>query len=107
MDGQKRRIRWSKTGLCLATLYASAAAILFHNAMTCTGWVCDFVAFPVFLPAGEIYWWPFSGKLDYVPDPMRRWEFVIPAAITNIVIYYGVGSLIGGGFRRLFQRRRA
>jgi len=78
-----------------------AAIILFHEAMTCTSMFCDLVAMPVFLPAGWIYWLPFSGALNYVADPMRRWEFVIPVTATNAVIYYFLGFAIASGIRKL------
>lgn len=71
--------------------------------MTCVGMLCDLVAFAVFLPAGYIYWLPFSGQLNYVPDPMREWKFVIPAVITNLVFYYFLGYVVSAAFREVFQ----
>jgi hypothetical protein len=62
-------IRWSKTGSFSAALYTIAAAFLFHEAMACGGMLCDLVALSVFVPAGYLYWVPFSGQLNYVPDP--------------------------------------
>lgn len=91
----------SRSGWCLAALYLAAAGILFSRAMTCASMLCDLVAMPVFLPAGWLYWLPFSGSLNYVADPMRRWEFVIPAIITNAAIYYFAGFAIASGIRRL------
>lgn len=91
----------SRSGWFLAGIYMVAAIILFHEAMTCTSMFCDLVAMPVFLPAGWIYWLPFSGALNYVADPMRRWEFVIPVTATNAVIYYFLGFAIASGIRKL------
>ena len=94
-------MRWSQTGLSFVLAYVAIAAYMFHDAMTCIGWVCDLGAIFVFPPAGEIYWWPFSGQ---VPNPMRRWEFVIPAALTNMVIYYFLGNVVGAVLRKLSTR---
>jgi hypothetical protein len=88
----------------LSALYAIAAGFLFHEAMTCGDWMCDFVAFPAWLPAGYIYWLPFSGPLGYIPDPMRRWAFVVPTVVTNAVAYYFIGFALGVAFRELRKR---
>lgn len=91
----------SRSGWTLALLYLVAAIILFHQAMACMTMFCDSAALPVFLPAGWLYWLPFSGSLNYVADPMRHWQFVIPAAVTNAIVYYFVGLAIGQVFNSL------
>jgi len=100
--------RVSKAGLLFAGLYAIGAAILFRESLTCATWMCDLVALPVFLPAGYIFWAPFSGPVDYIPDPLDRWIFVVPAALTNLVLYYYVGYGLGaaiGALRRTLKSR--
>jgi hypothetical protein len=87
--------------MALAALYAIAVIILFHQAMTCMTMFCDSVALPVFLPAGWLDLLPFSGPLNYVANPMHRWRFLIPAVVTNAIIYYFIGSAIGSVFGRL------
>ena len=94
----------SRTGWGFATVYLVAALFLFHYAMTCHDWMCDLAAVPVFFPGGLIPWLPFSGRFDYVPDPMRRWAFVIPAVLLNLGIYYLIGFAIGAGGRKLYRR---
>ena len=104
-SGERRKSHRSKTGLIFAALYTAAAMYLFHEAMTCIGIACDLLAFFVWLPAGYIYWFPFSGVFgNYVPNPMSRWEFVIPTAVSNIVVYYFFGSAVGAGFRKFVKR---
>ena len=98
-------MQWSKTGLVSAALYSISAVFLFGKAMTCIGIACGLVALPVFLPAGYIYWFPFSGKLgNYVPDPLSGWAFVIPTAITNMVFYYFLGHAVAAAFAKMFNR---
>ncbi len=98
-------IRRSKTGLVFAGLYVIAATAMFFVALTCSSdWMCDLIALPAFVPAGYLYWLPFSGQFNYIPDPVRRWEFIIPALITNAALYYLAGSAAELLFKRLFNR---
>jgi hypothetical protein len=34
---------------------------------------------------------------------MRKWEFVIPTAVTNVVFYYFLGHAVGGASRKSFK----
>lgn len=100
-------VRLSKSGALFAALYLMPAAFLFREALTCGTMLCDLVAFPVFVPAGLVYWLPFSklGPLTYVPNPMSQWRFVIPTMVTNLVSYYFLGWGVGTVARKWFRPR--
>ncbi len=96
----------SKTGRLLAALYAVAAVALFHEAMTCGVMLCDLVAIYVFLPLGYLVWLPWSGQMNYVANPMVRWEFVIPAVLGNLLFYYFIGATCACLWRKVCARLR-
>jgi hypothetical protein len=87
----------------LAALYLIAATFLFFEAMTCTdGFFCGIAAIPVFAPAGFLYSRILS---SYVSSPaILQWEVIIPAVLTNTVLYYFLGYAVDAAFRKLFKR---
>ena len=100
----------SRTGLVLAAVYLLFAALLFHEALTCVGWVCDLVSLPVVLPFG----WPIAWLTDQlhgiVPIPghtvtahLRNWYFILPTALANVLFYYWLGRQIERLVRRLLR----
>jgi hypothetical protein len=92
---------WSVIGTVLALLYLSATMMLYREANRHVGiWLPDLELVFAFLPAGMIFWWPFSGRfrrfgLPHICNPMRRWEFIIPTVLTNTALYYLLGYLVG------------
>ena len=104
MRNMPMRFPRSKTGTVFAVLYGLAAIILFPEAVTCKVWMCEFTAWPVWLPMGYLFWLPYSGHLDYVPDPTRHWNFIIPAFLANVLLWYIVGMLLGKASSSLYGR---
>jgi hypothetical protein len=107
---QTRRIvannRWrSKTGWIFVAIYLVAAFFLFRDALTCGGMLCDLPAIFVFLPAGEVYYVVSNFLFGYDPGPFREWRFIIPSVLTNVVLYYFLGRLMGWLTMRFLIRK--
>jgi hypothetical protein len=104
----------SKGGSCLSLVYIIAAILLFHDAMTCGGLLCDLSALLVWLPAGILYFtaynlldkWFVFGDIGATAAPARQWLFIIPTVITNAVIYYFIGYGISAALTKVFESRR-
>lgn len=94
----------SKTGWLFAALYTVAGVVIFHEAMTCGTMLCDIVAIYVFLPFGYLLWLPWSGQMDYIANPMVRWEFVVPAVLGNLFFYYFIGAALACLWRKVRAR---
>lgn len=92
-----KRCLKSPTACLLLAVYLALACLLFHEALTCTGWACDLVALPVALPLGLPLAWLFNGldSLFILPDLsaglMRKWHFILPTVAANAVFYFWVG----------------
>lgn len=108
-DGSSTRT--SRAGLVLAAVYLLLATLLFHEALTCVGWVCDLVSLPVVLPFG----WPIAWLTDRLhgifPIPghtvtahLRNWYFILPTALANTLFYYWLGRQLERLVRRLLRR---
>lgn len=90
--------------------YLILAGFLFHDALTCVGWVCDLVALPVVLPLGFPIAWLFDG-IDYLfvlPDLttglLRKWRFILPTVLGNAVFYFWAGWQLEKLVTRLHRR---
>lgn len=103
----------SRTGWVLVVAYLAFAALLFGQASTCTGWLCDLVALPVALPLGLpvawlidwIHWMqPIPGHIPSVH--FGNAYFILPTVAANAVLYFLAGHLIEASVRR-WRRRRA
>lgn len=103
----------SATGLALAGAYLLFAAVLFHEALTCTRALCDLAAIPAIVPFGFPVAW-LTDWLDgiflfpgYTPGgQLRYWTFILPTVALNALFY----AWVGGQVARLWnwwQRRRA
>jgi hypothetical protein len=98
--------RWrSTTGWICVAAYLVVAFFLFRDALTCTGMLCDLPALFVFLPAGEVYYVVSNALLGYDPAPLTEWRFILPSVLTNVVLYYFVGRLVGRVTTRLLVRK--
>src|ERR1700690_1481508 len=98
----------SRTGLTFVFVYLMAAVFLIWDALTCVGMLCDLSGFLVLLPAGWAYYVVSNFFLGYDPDPLVgydmighdphrfiKWGFIIPSVLTNVMIIYFAGYLIG------------
>ena len=103
----------SRTGWVLVVAYLAFAALLFGQASTCTGWLCDLVALPVALPLGLpvawlidwIHWMqPIPGHIPSVH--FGNAYFILPTVAANAVLYFLAGHLIEASVRR-WRRGRA
>lgn len=98
----------SKTGCALAALYAVGAAVLFYQAITCTGWLCHVVAVPAMVPFGVVLsllidWldrlFLFPG---YSPDALILSPYyIVVTVLGNMAFYYGLGAMMAAGWKRL------
>jgi hypothetical protein len=78
------------------------ACLLFYQAFTCSGWVCDLVSLPAVFPLGFPIawltdwidaWWHIPG---HVPTfHLRNWYFILPTLIANAIFYYWLGKCLG------------
>lgn len=89
----------SKTGWTFAGLYLLITAWAYGQAVTCHTMFCDFVALYGFLPAGALYVvaYPFVDRwfgFGYIVNPHLTLGFVIPAIITNVLLYYFIGRAV-------------
>ena len=107
----------SRTGLIFVATYLMAAVFLLRDGLTCTGMLCDLPAFLVLLPAGWVFYAVSNFVLGYDPDPLVgynlvghdlqrfiKWGFIIPSVLTNVIIIYFVGYLIGRSATRFIVR---
>ena len=97
----------SRIGCVLLTAYFILAVYLFHQALTCKGWVCDLVALPAAFPLGFPIAWLFDG-IDYLfvlPDLtsglLRKWYFILPTVLANAIFYFWAGWQLEKLVRRL------
>jgi hypothetical protein len=92
----------STTGWVLVTGYLVLAAFLFHEARTCTGWVCDLVALPAIVPFGFPIAWLTDWVHVFFPIPrhipsfhLGNWYFILPTVLANAVFYFWLGRQFG------------
>jgi hypothetical protein len=98
----------SRTGIILMSLYLIAGCILFYEAYTCTGFLCDLVALPVVFPLGFPIAWITDG-IDYmfqIPGHVptfhfRNWYFIVPTLLANTFFYYWLGRFSEKTVRRV------
>ena len=101
----------SRTGWAFVTAYLILAGLLFHQALTCTGWVCDLVALPVAFPLG----FPIAWLIDWIHSlfvipghtssfHLRNWYFILPTVLANAIFYYWAGRQLEKSANRLLQR---
>ena len=65
---------------------------------------CGITAIPVLIPAGVVYLFLFS---EYLANPpILQWPLLIPTLMTNAVLYYLIGRLVGRQIDKIKQRRR-
>lgn len=100
----------SRIGWAFVAAYLILASLLFHQALTCTGWVCDLVALPVVFPLGFPISWLTDWVHAYLPIPghtpsfhLRNWYFILPTASANALFYYWVGRQLQKLRNRLHQ----
>jgi len=97
-----KRLGKSKCGWLFATSYVAVASVLFYQAFTCTGWVCDLVALPAAFPLG----FPIAWLTDWIDSWLvipghtpsfhfRNWYFIVPTFAANSLFYYWVGRFVG------------
>lgn len=108
-----QRTAWwsSKAGWAFLVAYLVLAAVLFHEALTCTGWVCDLAAIPAMVPLGFPIAWITDG-LDrifvfpgHVPSfHLRNWYFILPTVVANSLFYFWLGRQAGRLFGWLSRR---
>jgi len=101
-----RKMWQSKTGWAFAAAYMIAVFVLFWNAFTCMGMLCDLPAVFVFAPAGLAYYPAANFLFGYIIDPFREWGLIIPSVLTNVTLYYYVGYLIGWVARGFLDRKK-
>lgn len=100
----------SKCGWALSSAYIALAGVLWYQAFTCSGWVCDLVALPAVFPLGFPIAWvtDWIDSLVLIPGHtptfhMRNWYFIIPTVAANAVFYYWLGKLVGLLVNRLLS----
>jgi len=95
------RLLRSKSGWAVAALYLLASLLLLvHSAQCRDGFFCGVGAVPMLVPAGFAYLLLLA---DHVPSPAAlQWPVFVPSMLTNAVLYYLLGALLG----RLSQGRR-
>jgi hypothetical protein len=101
--------RASRTGWVFLVAYLVLAGYLFHEALTCSDWVCDLVALPAAFPLGILIAWLYDG-IDYLfvlphltGGLLHRWHFILPTVLANAVFYFWAGRQIEKLLRRLFS----
>ena len=101
----KGAILKSRVGLALATIYLVVSVALLFAAMHCRDdFFCGITAIPVLIPAGVVYLLLFS---EYLANPpILQWPLLIPTLMTNAVLYYLIGRLVGRQIDKIKQRRR-
>ena len=75
--------------------------MLFYQAYTCSGWVCDLVAVPAAFPLGFPIAW-ITDWIDswfsipgHIPSfHFRNWYFMVPTLIANSIAYYWLGKWV-------------
>ncbi|QTF93726.1 hypothetical protein [Halomonas sp. BM-2019] len=104
----------SKCGWLLSACYIAMAGILFYQALTCSGWMCDLVALPTVFPLGFPIawlidwidaWWHIPG---HVPTfQLRNGYFILPTVIANAIFYYGLGKLLAILAHRVISKNKS
>ena len=91
----------SRAGWALAGLYLAVALLALWRAFTCRDdFFCGIETIPMLVPAGFFYLWLL---VDHLPSPaLLQWPLIVPTLITNVVLYYLLGRLIG---KRVSRRR--
>jgi hypothetical protein len=101
----------SLSGVILMAVYLVIGGILFYEALTCSGWLCDLTALPAVFPVGLPIAW-ITDWINYmyqipghVPTfHIRNWYFIVPTMLANAVFYYCLGSLGGRLIRKIHSR---
>lgn len=75
--------------------------VLFYQAFTCEGWVCDSVALPAAVPVGLLVvplldWLDAVFVLPYGTAYLRNAYVVVPVVLGNMLFYYWLGAMIPG-----------
>ena len=90
--------------------YVISAGFLFHEALTCMGFLCHLVALIPAFPLGFLIAWLFEG-MDYLfvlPDLAsnltRKWHFILPTVLANAGFYFWAGWQLEKLVRRLLRR---
>lgn len=110
--GAVRKPGRSKCGWLFSFGYFAVASMLFYQANTCSGWVCDLVALPAAFPLG----FPIAWLTDWVDSwfsipghtpsfHFRNWYFIVPTLIANSIAYYWLGKLIAVVTHRVWSGR--
>jgi hypothetical protein len=113
----------SKTGLAFAVSYLIAAVFFLWDGLTCVGMLCDLPAFLALLPAGGVYYVVSNFFFSYDPDPLIgfypslsargapvrfiKWGFIVPSVLTNLILFYCVGHMIGQLATRFWPRGKS
>ncbi len=101
----------SWTGWAFMATYLILAGFLFHQALSCRGWVCDLVALPAAFPFG----FPVAWLIDWIDYMFRipghtptfhfsNWYFIIPTVLINAVFYYWIGKQLEALLKHLLRR---
>jgi hypothetical protein len=101
-------------GIILMAAYLVIGCILFYEALTCSGWLCDLAAMPAIFPLGFPIAW-ITDWINYmynIPGHVptfhfRNWYFIVPTMLANAVFYYWLGSLAGRLIRKIRSRSSA
>ncbi len=92
--------RWrSRTGWNLVATYILLAAVVWYEAFTCSGWVCDLAALPGVFPLGFPIAW-LTGWTSHLQESY----FIGPTVLSNSVFYYWLGHLLVGLVDHLRRR---
>lgn len=104
----------SRTGWALVAAWLLLAGVLWYQAFSCTGWVCDLVALPAIFPLGFPIAWvtDWIDQLFQIPghtptSHIRNGYFIVPTVLANSAFYYGLGHLLGGLVNRLRRMNRS
>lgn len=102
----------SRIGWIFLILYLVLAGVLFHEALTCSGWVCDLAAIPAIIPLGFPIGWLIDAIDTMFAIPghvptfhMRNWYFIIPTVAANGMLYYWIGWLLDSWLNKRRSRK--